>query len=96
MIVNGRGKLKSCAGWVCLFSKQSTMQTNRPCKQIEKKQGMWQHHSLPPPKKIRQTKSTQGTAATRGKKEKQCGFAYCPAIEEVRSNEKQADGTAPF
>ena len=54
MIVNGRGKLKSCAGLVCLFSKQSTMQTNLPCKQIENKQGMWQHHS-PPPKKTNPT-----------------------------------------
>jgi len=36
MIVNGRDKLKSWAGLVCLFSKWNIMQTNLPCKQIEK------------------------------------------------------------
>ena len=100
MIVNGRDKLKSWAGLVCLFSKILCRQTFRASKL--KKQETWQH-PVPPPKKKkkRQTKGTQGTAATRGKegkrkkgKKKKSGFAYCPATEEVHSNQKQAEGTA--
>ena len=85
MIVNARDKLKSWAGLVCLFNKWNIMQTNLPCKQIEKTGNV--ATPRPPPKKNTkktQTKSTQGTAATRGKGKKTTekgGFAYCPATE---------------
>ena len=77
------------------------MPTNLPCKQIEKTGNV----ATPRPRKKKQqqqkkrlTKSTQGTAATRGKegkkKTEKGGLAYCPATEEVQSNQKQAEGTA--
>ena len=78
------------------------MQTNLPCKQIEKTGNV--ATPPPPPQKKRQTKNTQGTgtAATRGKegkkrgkkKTEKGGFAYCPVTEEVQGKQKQAEGTA--
>ena len=76
------------------------MQTNRPCKQIEKTGNM--ATPRPPPKKKNDRPKApkgpqqQGEKKEEGKKEKKekGGFAYCPATEEVQSNQKQAEGTA--
>ena len=93
MIVNGRDKLKSWAGLVCLFSKILCRQTFRASKL--KKQETWQH-PVPPPKKNDRPKAPKGPQQQGEKKEKgkKNGFAYCPATEEVHSNQKQAEGTA--
>ena len=98
MIVNGGDKLKSWAGLVCLFSKWNIMQTNLPCKQVEKTGNVATPRPPPPKKKNDRPKAPkgpqqQGEKKEKGKKNKN-GFAYCPATEEVQSNQKQAEGTA--
>ena len=77
------------------------MQTNRPCKQIEKTGNMATPRPPPQKKKNDRPKAPkgpqqQGEKKEEGKKEKKekGGFAYCPATEEVQSNQKQAEGTA--
>ena len=62
-----------------------------------KKQETWQH-PVPPQKKTTdqrhpRDRSTRGNEGKR-KNKKKSGFAYCPATEEVQSNQKQAEGTA--
>ena len=75
------------------------MQTNLPCKQIEKTGNV--ATPRPPPKKNKNDRpkapkgpQQQGEKKEKGKHEKKKGFAYCPATEEVQSNQKQAEGTA--
>jgi hypothetical protein len=84
-----------------MFVQQIAYYTETPSVQSDLKNRKWGNTPSPPKKKQkkRQTKSTQGPAATRGKEGKRKtgkknGFAYCPATEEVQSNQKQAEGTA--
>ena len=93
MIVNGGGKLKSWAGLVCLFSKWNIMQTNLPCKQVEKT-GNVATPRPPPQKKTTDQRHRSNKGKRRKRKKNKNGFAYCPATEEVQSNQKQAEGTA--
>ena len=72
MIVTDRDKLKSWAGLVCLFNKWSIMQTNLPCKQIEKTGNV--ATSPPPPKKTTDQKHPRDRdRSNEGKRRKKRG-----------------------
>ena len=73
MIAKGRDKLKSWAGLVCLFSKWNIMQTNLPCKQIEKTGNVATPRPPPPQKKTTdqrhpRDRSNKGKRRKKGKK----------------------------
>jgi hypothetical protein len=94
MIVNARDKLKSWAGLACLFSKRNIMQTNLPCKQIEKTGNV--ATPRPPPKKNKNDRpkapkgpQQQGEKKEKGKHEKKKVLLIVPLPKRCKATKNR-------
>ena len=94
MIVNGRDKLKSWAGLVCLFSKRTIMQTNLPSKQIEKTGNVATPRPRPPKKKPTdqrhpRDRSTRGNEGKRKNKKKEVVLLIVPLPKRCKATKNR-------